>query len=879
MNKNLNFHTSNDLNVSNSSDLELNDIPTEDLFSYSEDKSQTINNFLNNNNNELKLYNNNLQEKNKNNYKNENQICSNNSEITISFLSNKNKNKITKNNVKMNVNEEKSNKNGINGGNNENGSNKDLSSLQVSLSNLLSDIDSKEIFFNQNNKLNENISNNNIDKINKNNINNNNNVENVLIHISNEKVKNYNRHIIEKKNKNNYNEDHSSSVCNYSHSLHTNNASLNNDNKNHIYISNFNPYTNPNKDKNTKNKLKYIKFGNTAKDKPSYNELKKINNNIKNIFKLNNNSNIKLYNLYQIEKGENIQLLLNKNNNSINNTFNDNFIYNYNNSKLNSVLSINKTQNFTINSSTFDYNNITSEYYDKLKKTNINSTEIIKENFKSKTLNEKIGNKNFSKNKIKLINNKNIEILKEDSKKFFYNPKKKQSNELYINKIKAEYKQLNKIKVYNPPTTDRNNKKEKNFLLNNCIKEKDKNKFSNENNSYTYNNYKNNNKNFHKINKIENKNKLFYLKDKKKNILNINNHYNSINKKLILKVKTNTRNFELNEMNSRKNHSIAYNKKDLDINLNINKINNKYINDNCSTEPIKYTYKKKYNKNTISNSFRKNLINKIKHSQIKTTNKLLNKLRTFTNLNIDINNINKNRNIKGYQTSTKNKNQKFKDIIYKAKTYKVKRGISMSNIEKQDKKVKINKIVKVKKNNNYLTDNIYTNKEKKGYKNYNQHKKLNSQIYLTSLLNNFYNREKNGRKNNKTLFNFGNIYFINQTHLKKGDDNKDKIILLNDSAESKQLNTLNYSIIKQKPQIINDFSNYKRKGNLMNNCNDSYKNEINGRNINTEYIKKRVNTDISDNIKNNFNIKIKIKDSFKLKRNEGDSGKNIIKEF
>ena len=332
-------------------------------------------------------------------------------------------------------------------------------------------------------------------------------------------------------------------------------------------------------------------------------------------------------------------------------------------------------------------------------------------------------------------------------------------------------------------------------------------------------------------------------------------------------------------MNSRKNHSIAYNKKDLDINLNINKINNKYINDNCSTEPIKYTYKKKYNKNTISNSFRKNLINKIKHSQIKTTNKLLNKLRTFTNLNIDINNINKNRNTKGYQTSTKNKNQKFKDIIYKAKTYKAKRGISMSNIEKQDKKVKINKIVKVKKNNNYLTDNIHTNKEKRRYKNYNQHKKLNSQIYLTSLLNNFYNREKNGRKNNKSLFNFGNIYFINQTHLKKGDDNKDKIILLNDSAESKQLNTLNYSIIKQKPQIINDFSNYKRKGNLMNNCNDSYKNEINGRNINTEYIKKRVNTDISDNVKNNFNIKIKIKDSFKLKRNEGDSGKNIIKEF
>lgn len=63
----------------------------------------------------------------------------------------------------------------------------------------------------------------------------------------------------------------------------------------------------------------------------------------------------------------------------------------------------------------------------------------------------------------------------------------------------------------------------------------------------------------------------------------------------------------------------------------------------------------------------------------------------------------------------------------------------------------------------------YLIKKKKSNVNDNQHKKINTQINLTSLLNNFNNKNKN-RKNNKSLFNFGNIFFINQSQISKKYD-------------------------------------------------------------------------------------------------------------
>ena len=259
MKRNLIFHNSNDLNASNSSEIELNDILTDELLSYSEDKSQALinlnpinknNNKINTNNNQLKKITINKKEKNS---------CLNNSEITISFISSRNKSQFQKNAI----NEEKKNKNGINEVNNGNESNRDLSSLQISLSNLLSDIDSKDLFLSQLNKLTGNIPNNNINQINIYSTDNNNNkIDNSLNDKENSNFANKKINI-QLKDKNYSNEDHSSSVCNYSHNLYMNNNSNNNSIKNNesknfnivrnnYYINDFEQ----NKEKNTKNSSK-----------------------------------------------------------------------------------------------------------------------------------------------------------------------------------------------------------------------------------------------------------------------------------------------------------------------------------------------------------------------------------------------------------------------------------------------------------------------------------------------------------------------------------------------------------------------------------------------------------------------------------------------
>ena len=144
----------------------------------------------------------------------------------------------------------------INNANNNINNQKDLSELQISLSNLLSDIDSKEnIFFNNKNK---NISNNNnFQKQNQ--MVKNNNVIDISNDISNtNEIENNNININNKLRKNTIDEQ-SSSVCNFSNSL---------------YIANNN------------NKIK---------------ENNNINNNIDKILLTSPNKKRE----YQIEKGEN----------------------------------------------------------------------------------------------------------------------------------------------------------------------------------------------------------------------------------------------------------------------------------------------------------------------------------------------------------------------------------------------------------------------------------------------------------------------------------------------------------------------------------------------------------------------------------------------
>ena len=66
-------------------------------------------------------------------------------------------------------------------------------------------------------------------------------------------------------------------------------------------------------------------------------------------------------------------------------------------------------------------------------------------------------------------------------------------------------------------------------------------------------------------------------------------------------------------------------------------------------------------------------------------------------------------------------------------------------------------------------------------------------------MNNF--KKENNKKKNKTIFNFGNIFFVNQNQ--------------NQNQIHKKMETeinIKYDVkIKHKPQIITDFSNYKKK--------------------------------------------------------------------
>ena len=186
----------------------------------------------------------------------------------------------------------------------------------------------------------------------------------------------------------------------------------------------------------------------------------------KSSYLLNNNDNnkIKDYNNkilytspskrkeYQIEKGENINISLAKNENDNYNKDKSSFNNHHNYNDIN--LSINQAYNFTINS-IIDYRS----------NTNYNFTG---DNFNS-TKNKE--NSRIIKNKIKLINNKNI--FKVDSKKFFYKPKRKIIKDMIkINKdedVKRHNKIKNNLTVINIITNPKLMTDKKNVVWNSYI--------------------------------------------------------------------------------------------------------------------------------------------------------------------------------------------------------------------------------------------------------------------------------------------------------------------------------------------------------------------------------------------------------------------------
>ena len=908
MNRNINFNIFNDLNISNSSEKELNDFLTEDLLTYSEDKSQSIiymnqlldnkNTIIDNHNQSLK----NLIQKKENN----NRVNNLNRQYNI-------KNEIEVKNSELKENEIQKRNNDINS---NNGNNKDLSALQISLSNLLSDIDSKEtIIYRSNNNNNTPIK-----KIEKNQ---NSIKQSYLIDISNENsnlnisnnnskyISNYNINNIYK-NINIKNEEQSSacSLCNYSQSLfnsnnNTNNISLNA--KKNIISTGNNCIIHSNNNKGNKKTNSYYKEQNIDFFiGPCENSNNKIKNKISvdkvfndlNMNNKNKKSNTSYKHDYKIQKGENIQLSLISNLNKL-------YIYNSTNNYDNRSLSINKEHNFTINNSILSSNR--NEYYNIIKKDgeNLTSLEIIEEN---NIINKKNG---IIKNKKNLINNKNIDIQKDESKKFFYNPKTlnnvnqikyihKEKNILKYNKIQSNLNNYNKSESSDIHIDGFHNNKDKHLILSNLnnIDKKNNNKNMKKINNISKNKNKNNSKSYNKNNlkKDDLKNnprKLCYINKKRKTISScFNSHNNSYNNNQIGKMRTNTRNIESNDISSKKNYNycITYNNKKNSESKSKSKSKPKNRNNKnqCITEPSKHNNKKNFfyeqNKSTNVNIIKNDFMNQIKSAQKETTNKLLNKLNNMNNLN-NINSINKAALYpifskaleKQFDISTENKKKENKN---KNVTYK-----KTSNIKKKNSKNKDN----IKSNEiNCFTEDINIIKQKKQKKDgNNSHKKIKKQINLITLLNSF-NRKERIKKNNKSLFNFGNIFFINQNQMlkkdsdiilnniqEKNDINKEeKIIIINDNYDSSKLNTLNYSSIKHRPQIINDFSNYKKKGNLKNNDN-----ELNIRNNDIIIKQKRINTDINPNSnnKNNIIIKNKIKDSFKLRKAEGDNGSDIIK--
>ena len=170
------------------------------------------------------------------------------------------------------------------------------------------------------------------------------------------------------------------------------------------------------------------------------------------------------------------------------------------------------------------------------------------------------------------------------------------------------------------------------------------------------------------------------------------------------------------------------------------------------------------------------------------------------------------------------------------------------NVETK-KKLSFNKIIdnknKVKKIEEKIKNiSIASNENKKK----EIHKKVKTQINLNSLTSNFNFINEKRRKNNKSLYNFGNIYFINQNQIIKNDydtinphnnenigyiinsinnknikskeNNIKKRIIKNNEIKKKinenlklkkEKNPLNRSNAKQNPKIIMDFSKYKRK--------------------------------------------------------------------
>jgi hypothetical protein len=503
-------------------------------------------------------------------------------------------------------------------------------------------------------------------------------------------------------------------------------------------------------------------------------------------------------------------------------------------------------------------------------------------NIKNKFIHKKISyqKNNSIRNKKIFINNRNINIQKDDSNNFFYNPNHPLASGPIFSNISCNNKNiqnelhtpdLNKNKItpmtcvhkgsliyYNEINNgEANNTIKYNYSINASHLPK-KNKIVNDNN------YIDKNKKSQK--------KLVYLK----NNASKNNRMNKNNKEKI-------------ESSSRiKQETIINNKNNSYIKISHNENNNKIqgkrkiskINGKQLINKKKIFEISNNNNSKINNSFQKNLT--IKHStnnnnSIYTNNtkriiRGANKIKIKSNSNSIINKIN-NQIIKEsslfhilYNMPARNANTTKNNSGISSKDEKestiIQKNTSREKEKENSKKSQQKKLIKHNTNNSFslynsFFDKIMDDSKKKNNnkvlskdKNKNKsalkknminqhgnksHKKIKSEINLDSLTSNFnFNNIVKRRKNNKSLYNFGNIFFINQNHIIKDEiepnnsniikfinkniriksKNKENINDMNkeekNKSKKKDKNKLIFSI-KQNPKIINDFSKYRKK--------------------------------------------------------------------
>ena len=601
---------------------------------------------------------------------------------------------------------------------------------------------------------------------------------------------------------------------------------------------------------------------------------------------------------FEIQKNDSIQISYNKNknkNNSVNDGLNNNIsiINNNSESSISKVEEMNTDKNN--NNNNYFYNN------NSLKENNTTSFMISSNiNIRNKFIHRKISyqkNNNIRSKKI-FINNRNINIQKDKSNNFFYNPNhpsasgpifpnasgnKKIHNELHT-------PDLNKNKItpmtcvhkgsliyYNETNNgDGNNTIKYNYSSNisNIVK---KNKSGINSNS------------LEKKPKVNNQKKLVYLKSNA-------NKNNRINNKE--KLEFNSKIQQDTIINNKNNSYIKIKNENNNVNKKQGSRKNFKNNGNQIIKRKKISEISNNNNSKINNSFKKNLI--IKNNSINNNNNSItsnnthriirgvNKIKIKTKSNSIINKINneiikesslfhilynmpaRNANTTKNNSGMSSKDDKESTIIQKNKSKEKEKEREKENQKKISKK----KLIKHKTNNSFSLYNSFfekmvddskkknTNKILSKDKNKNKnksvikknvinsngnrtHKKINSEINLDSLTSNFNFNNLNimkRRKNNKSLYNFGNIFFINQNHIIKDEiepNNSNVIKYINKNMKIKTKDKTNNNIInkgekvinkskntnkndnmlivstKQNPKIINDFSKYRKKKEII----------------------------------------------------------------